>query len=29
MNVINPLVEAGIVEKVGTKKTGKYRLRTL
>lgn len=29
MNVINPLVEAGLVEKVGTKKTGKYRLRTL
>ena len=28
MNLINPMVEAGFVEKVGTKKTGRYRLRT-
>jgi predicted transcriptional regulator len=28
MNIIKPLVEAGLVEKVGTKKTGRYRLRT-
>lgn len=26
MNVLNPLLQAGIVEKVGTKKTGRYRL---
>ena len=28
MDLINPLTEAGLVEKVGTKKTGRYRLRT-
>jgi Fic family protein len=28
MDLINPLVEAGLVEKVGTKKTGRYRLKT-
>jgi Fic family protein len=28
MDLINPLMEAGIIEKVGTKKTGRYRLRT-
>jgi Fic family protein len=28
MDVINPLIAAGLVEKVGTKKTGRYRLRT-
>jgi Fic family protein len=28
MDLINPLVEARLVEKVGTKKTGRYRLRT-
>ena len=28
MNLITPLIEAGIVEKVGTKKTGRYRLKT-
>ncbi|HEY3317756.1 MAG TPA: Fic family protein [Coriobacteriia bacterium] len=27
MDLLNPLVSAGIVEKVGTKKTGRYRLR--
>jgi Fic family protein len=27
MDLINPLVAAGLVEKVGTKKTGRYRLR--
>ena len=27
MNLINPLVAAGLVEKAGTKKTGRYRLR--
>lgn len=27
MDVINPLLDAGLVEKVGTKKTGRYRLR--
>jgi Fic family protein len=29
MDLINPLVAAGLVEKVGTKKTGRYRLTTL
>ncbi len=29
MDLINPLVEAGLVEKVGTKKTGRYRLKAL
>jgi len=29
MDLINPLMEAGLVEKVGTKKTGRYRLRRL
>lgn len=29
MNIITPLVEAGLVEKVGTKKTGRYRLKAL
>ncbi len=28
MDLINPLMETGLVEKVGTKKTGRYRLRT-
>jgi Fic family protein len=28
MDLINPLVAAGIVEKIGTKKTGRYRLKT-
>jgi Fic family protein len=28
MDAINPLIAAGLVEKVGTKKTGRYRLRT-
>jgi Fic family protein len=27
MDLINPLLEAGLVEKVGTKKTGRYKLR--
>ncbi len=27
MDLINPLMSAGLVEKVGTKKTGRYRLR--
>ena len=27
MNLLNPLIDAGLVEKVGTKKTGRYRLR--
>ncbi len=27
MDLINPLVSAGLVEKVGTKKTGRYRLK--
>jgi Fic family protein len=27
MNLINPLLEAGLIEKVGTKKTGRYVLR--
>jgi Fic family protein len=27
MDLINPLLEAGLIEKVGTKKTGRYRLR--
>jgi Fic family protein len=27
MDLLNPLMEAGLVEKVGTKKTGRYRLR--
>ena len=27
MDLINPLVAAGLVEKIGTKKTGRYRLR--
>lgn len=27
MNLIKPLMEAGVIEKVGTKKTGRYRLR--
>ena len=26
MDVLQPLIEAGLVEKVGGKKTGKYRL---
>jgi len=26
MNLINPLVAAGLVEKAGTKETGRYRL---
>jgi predicted transcriptional regulator len=29
IDLINPLVGAGLVEKVGTKKTGRYRLRAL
>ena len=29
MDLINPLVEAGVVEKVGTKNTGRYRLKSL
>lgn len=28
MDAINPLLRAGLVEKVGTKKTGRYRLKT-
>jgi hypothetical protein len=27
MDQINPLLAAGLVEKVGSKKTGRYRLR--
>lgn len=27
MDLLNPLIEAGLVEKAGTKKTGRYRLR--
>lgn len=27
MDLINPLMEAGLIEKVGTRKTGRYRLR--
>lgn len=27
MDLINPLLDAGLIEKVGTKKTGRYRLR--
>lgn len=26
MNVVNPLLDAGIIEKIGTKKSGRYRL---
>jgi predicted transcriptional regulator len=26
MDTINPLIEAGIIEKTGSKKTGRYRL---
>jgi DNA-binding MarR family transcriptional regulator len=26
MDTLNPLIEAGIIEKVGSKKTGRYRL---
>jgi len=29
MDLLNPLIEAGLVEKVGTHKTGRYRLRQL
>lgn len=29
MNLINPLLDAGLIQKVGTKKTGRYRLREL
>ena len=28
MDLINPLLEAGVVEKIGTKKSGRYRLKT-
>jgi Fic family protein len=28
MDLINPLIAAGLLEKVGTKKTGRYRLKT-
>lgn len=28
MGLINPLIEAGLVEKVGTRKSGRYRLKT-
>ncbi len=27
MNLLNPLIDAGIVERVGGKKTGRYKLR--
>ena len=26
MNAINPLIDAGIIDKVGSRKTGRYRL---
>jgi Fic family protein len=29
MDLLHPLLEAGVVEKIGSKKTGRYRLRTL
>jgi Fic family protein len=29
LNLLNPLIEAGLVEKVGTRKTGRYTLRSL
>ncbi|MDZ4169822.1 MAG: Fic family protein [Coriobacteriia bacterium] len=29
MDLLNPLVDAGLVEKVGTRKTGRYRLRSV
>lgn len=29
MDLLNPLIDAGLVEKIGTKKTGRYRLKRL
>jgi hypothetical protein len=29
MDLLNPLLEAGLVEKIGGKKTGRYTLRKL
>jgi len=29
MDLLKPLLEAGLVEKAGGKKTGRYKLRTL
>ena len=28
MDLLRPLLEAGLVEKIGSKKTGRYKLRT-